>query len=575
MTKNKKIAVVAASATGITALVIASIFGVNAFFSDKEETKVTATAGEVTIAPEQISINNASTYMTGNGVDIDMGRYMSTGGSIEGSDGWISEKGSSVSQYNPIWFATFHKNCGGYIAKTNNGFACDECDFTSDTYDSTNMEQAYLYPNFFRTKDGEVAYCMDNGKIEPSDGICNMTSPVSEQAKRIIMTGYPQKSGSDYGISDAELEWCTQIAIYITEGTGYNENGGYEPENELKLDDFGKYYITKSDVDSSEANKLLDVIKTLVNNANDSSITADTFSLNSSDVSVKKTNDGYLIGPYKIDSSITEDITLTASSTDILFKDSENNAITTVKANTDFYAFAPSGIKDNLTITASAVNKSIVPAYYYWSGRNSEQKMAVASLMPATVSTHISTTEELMPGDVFDVSWVVENIGNKSLLTRNRLYLFWDYEEDIENANGNESLFVYNQNLDKQEIQKDMLTKNPSLVGIVDKGEEKEFILNGETHKGFEIISYGDALDGVGTGAETGDAKEENYGSAYDDNDSVKDVVSYKLALSQFANINTSGQKLKLAVVTEAMQYRNTNDADWEQVGYTEYTLGN
>ena len=574
MTKNKKIAVIAASATGVAALVVASVFGVNAYFSDKQVKDTTATAGEVTIAQEQISINNASAYITGNGVDIDMGRYMTTGGAIEGSDGWISEGGSSVSQYNPVWFATFHKNCGGYVVKDSTGFTCEKCQFTSADYDSTSMEQAYLYPNFFRTKDGEVAYCMDNGKIEPSDGICNMSSPVTEEAKRIILTGYPQKSGSEYGISDAELEWCTQIAIYISEGTGYNESGKIVEGNELKLDDFGKYYIPKSNVASANEDKLLEVINKLVDNSKDTSIAADTFSLNSTNVSVSNTKDGYKVGPYKVDTTMSDSIALTASNAGVLFKDIEDKAITSVAANTDFYVLVPTGIEEDVTITVTALSKSIVPAYYYWSGRTSEQKMAVASLMPATITTHISTVGELMPGDVFDVSWVVENLGNKSILTRNRLYLYWDYADGVENANGNESLYVYNQNLASADIQKDMLTKTPSLAGLVSKGEEKEFILNGETHKGFEIVTYGDALDGVGTGAESGDASEVNYSSAYDDNDAIKDVISYKLALSQFANINTSGQKLKLAVITEAMQYRNTNDSDWEQVGYTEVTLG-
>ena len=200
--------------------------------------------------------------------------------------------------------------------------------------------------------------------------------------------------------------------------------------------------------------------------------------------------------------------------------------------------------------------------------------MAVASTMPAKVSAHIKAVDELMPGDVIDISWVVENIGNKSALTRNTVYVFWEYSDGTTGANGLDSTYLYKQNTPASDIRTDMLTKTPSSANLIDIGTAQTFSINGVQHTGYKFMVNGDALDGVGTAAETGISSEVNYGSDYDDNSSYKDVVSYKLALSQWANINTSGQKLKIVVITEAMQYQNTTDADWKQVGYAEAVIG-
>lgn len=575
MSKKKKIATIATSFACLTAIVAGTVIGTNAYFVDRKDDNTKGVAGEVEIAPEQISINNMSAYITGNGVDIDMGRYMTTSGSIEGSNGWIPEKGQTISEYTPIWLATFHEDDDGYLVKDGDSYKCDSCGATFSEYDSNSMEQAYLYPNFFRTKDGEVAYCMDNGKIEPSDGLCNMSTPVSDKTKRILMKGYPQTKGSDYGISDKELEWCTQIALYISEGTAYDEDGTLILGDEMKLSDFGTYYTYQSD-NEDQAEKLLNVIEKLIDASTDSSIEISNFKLNASSIDIKKDGDGYLVGPYTIETNVDEAITLTASDASVVFKDIDGNEITSLTGSKEFYAYVPNDVSEDVTITAEAENVNILPSYYYWSGRSSEQKMAVASLMPAKVTAHIKSVQELMPGDVWDLSWTVENTGNKSIVTRNTMYLYWEYDgtTDTENANGNESIYLYQQNTDAADIRTDMLTKAPSNANLVNMGAVTEFTLNGETHEGYKFTVMGDDLDGTGNSAETGISREVDYGSEYDDTDSIRDVISYKLALSQFANINTSGQKLHVVVVTEAMQYQNTDDSDWQQVGYAETVIG-
>lgn len=575
MVKNKKIIAIVASLSCVAAIAVGTLVGTNAYFVDRANSNTSGTAGEVEIAPEQISINNVSAYITGNGIDIDMGRYMTTGKPVEGSDGWIPEGGGTVKEYTPIWYATFHKTDSGYLVKqSNNTYVCDSCGKNLGAYSSSTMMQTYIYPDFFRTKDGKVAYCMDNGKVEPSDGICNMSTPVSDKIKRVLMKGYPQTKGASYGISDAELEWCTQMALYITEGTEYDTNGVLYPDEGMKLDDFGTYY-TYQDANKAQAEKLLGVIKTLVTSATDGSIDVVDFTLNATKVSTETVNGGSLVGPYVLETNVSNDITLSSSISGITFRAADKNtSITTVKGNTEFYAFVPSSVNDDITITAEAIGVNMVPSYFYWSGRTEEQKMAVASTMPAKVSAHIKAVDELMPGDVIDISWVVENIGNKSALTRNTVYVFWEYADGTTGANGLDSTYLYKQNTPASDIRTDMLTKTPSSANLIDVGTAQTFSINGVQHTGYKFMVNGDALDGVGTAAETGISSEVNYGSDYDDNSSYKDVVSYKLALSQWANINTSGQKLKIVVITEAMQYQNTTDADWKQVGYAEAVIG-
>lgn len=575
MVKNKKIIAIVASLSCVAAIAVGTLVGTNAYFVDRANSNTSGTAGEVEIAPEQISINNVSAYITGNGVDIDMGRYMTTGKPVEGSDGWIPEGGGTVKEYTPIWYATFHKTDSGYLVKqSDNTYVCDSCGKNLGAYSSSTMMQTYIYPDFFRTKDGKVAYCMDNGKVEPSDGICNMSTPVSDKIKRVLMKGYPQTKGASYGISDAELEWCTQMALYITEGTEYDTNGVLYPDEGMKLDDFGTYY-TYQDANKAQAEKLLGVIKTLVTSATDGSIDVVDYTLNATNVSTETVNGGSLVGPYVLETNISNDITLSSNISGVTFRAADKNtSITSVKGNTEFYAYVSSSVNDDITITAEAIGVNMVPSYFYWSGRTEEQKMAVASTMPAKVSAHIKAVDELMPGDVIDISWVVENIGNKSALTRNTVYVFWEYADGTTGANGLESTYLYKQNTPVADIRTDMLTKAPSSANLIDVGTAQTFSINGVQHTGYKFMVNGDALDGVGTAAETGISSEVNYGSDYDDNSSYKDVVSYKLALSQWANINTSGQKLKIVVITEAMQYQNTTDADWKQVGYAEAVIG-
>lgn len=583
MTRKKKIITAAVSTLSLVAVGVGAFFlsSTNAFFVDKTEKEASGLAGQVTIADEQILVNNASSYITGNGVDIDMGSLTNTSASIEGTKGWYAEKGSvsSLTDYKPVWTMIYHgSDSHGFLVQEGGQFVCDSCGKTYGELPSNNTladgskyVRYYLFPTFFRTKDGEVAYCMDNGKIEPSDGVCNMSTPVSEQALNVLKNGYPQKKGSAYGIKDYELEWCTQVALYIVEGTCYDADGTLLPGDETKMEDFGTYYTYLSE-NEENAEKLKNVIKQLVDSATDAS-TSDYFKLGVNTLTITKEADGYKVGPYKVNTNLSGTKNLVSTNENVKFMNDAGEITSLADGETDFYVYIPASVKEEVKITVS-MDKTLLPSYYYWSGRISEQKMAMASSVKAQVTAHINTAGELMPGDVVDFQWTVENLGNKSVVTRNHVYLYWELDADAEQyGNAEQSIFLYQQITDAADIRKDMLSKAPKHTNLVNIGELKDFVLNGETYRGYHFMIEGDDLDGVGRSAETQVSREINYGSEFDDNFENKDVISYKLGFSQFANIHTSGQKLKIAVVTEAMQYQNTGDATWEIVGFSTATI--
>ena len=174
------------------------------------------------------------------------------------------------------------------------------------------------------------------------------------------------------------------------------------------------------------------------------------------------------------------------------------------------------------------------------------------------------------PGDINTISWKVENVGTKSIATRNKLYIYWD-DEMNKYSEADNIVYLYPQNMTNNDIEAEMLAKDPA--SKIDIGAPKQFTIDGKSHKGWEYICPGDILDGVGADAETGDAFEADYESNINDMSATYDSISYKLALSNYANVHTMDKNLKVVVVTEVMQARNTSDAVWETVSVKEVNL--
>jgi hypothetical protein len=174
------------------------------------------------------------------------------------------------------------------------------------------------------------------------------------------------------------------------------------------------------------------------------------------------------------------------------------------------------------------------------------------------------------PGDINTITWRVENTGTKSIATRNRLYIYWE-DEMNEYSESNDIVYLYPQNVSNNDIEAEMLAKDTK--SKIDIGSPKKITVNGKEYTGWEYICSGDILDGVGTDAETGDAFETDYASNLNDMSSTYDSIAYKIALSNYANVHTMDKNLKVVVITEAMQARNTADSEWETVSVKEISV--
>lgn len=624
MQNRKKIAAIASAlavAIGLTAV------GSYAYFVETHRDSATGKAGEVEIAPEDISINSARLYVTKNGYEFDTDRYDNfneSTGQPESSN-WKPVGSNENDNSFPIYTAIGHKCDGENISgnmtiykQEDDTFKCDKCghewpsrdNLFRDILNSKNGKLRWLFPNYFRTDDGKVVYCADAGKKNPSKNNMEMTEAIDKKIRRILQMGYPNKTSKDEifsdcdGLEDRDLEYATQQAIYIAEGTAYNEDGSYNANGVNSEQIINSYYIiypydllkqTEKDTIAKKRDVAIKkAIHKLLEYANDESIDVQDFSFNCSLLDIQMVEGGRLFGPYNIETNITSDINLSSTIDGVEFRNLAGETITSINGSNQFYAFVPTNVNAEIDITAEAPGVTVIPSYYYGNGDMTVQKMLIASPVPAKVTAHIGTVKELMPGDVIDISWVVENKANKAVVTRNKVYVWWE-DEDSPYSNAIENTHIYQQNVDSKKIMEQMWNETLTESDLLkEAGEVHTFSFDGdkdgtpEEHIGYEFTMYGDWLDGVGDGAEIfrpgttdihygqGADGEKDYNSLYDDNSYTTDTVSFKLGFSPYANIHTSGKNLRISVITEAIQWQNTIDEefdtlDWSVIGRTDF----
>jgi len=597
MNKRKKTIIGAVSAAAVIAVVSATA-GTFAFFQDADRTETTGTAGAVELAEEEISLNGVQLSITGNGYDFDRGVYPSdTTSSAELGGGWMPEGLGEKIHVPTVFYNMYHmqengSDICGLVHYVTNGYVCDECGKTFDS--STNMEKykesgvrlSPVYIDYFRTKDGKVGYCIDRGKVSPTTGQLDMSAKVSDAIKRALHEGYPNKSYD--GLEPYQVEQATAIALYIIEGKTYDDDGtpkGYG----LTKDHIEKYTYVK-EAQKDNAKKILDTVDSIVSYATtEGNAGIETFALNSKSTDAVPGKDCVFVGPYVVEASDGTTVNLSVDNANVVFTDSVNGStITSVQANTDFYVKIPNNISEDIIITATGNIPDVVPNYYFWGGNPSEQRMVVASTVPATVSAKIGQISQLMPGDVLDVNWTVENTQNKAVVTRNRVFVWWD---DAENSNAIENTFIFKGNTGISEAQSDMANGTIEDASMLfDAGEIHEFVMDDgvTTHTGYAFTIWGDHLDGAGDsesaeifepgttthyGENDGEKSYDN--GSYDDDDYTKDVVGFKLGFGQKANINTSGLKLHMVVITEAIQWQNTTNEELENMTEDDWSVIN
>lgn len=600
---NKKKVAVGSAVAAAAIAIAATAFGSFAYFQDKDDTNSSGTAGAVELAGEEISLNGAQLSVIGHGYKFDYGTYTGKGSDTLG--GWTSEgktESKTVPENELAFSFVRHKACvidnrtGGTVYTSNGKFYCEDCGSEWDEYDSSELGRVSAFIEYFRTEDGKVAYCIDYGKIEPTSGTVNMSAEMSDSIKRALAVGYPSKHYNDaffegLGLTeDWQLEQATTLALYVIEGKYYNNAGEAQGWALTRKYLESRMYVrdqAKTDAILNAMDKIVEYAKMEGNEA------IPTFTLNAKSTEVFPADSASFVGPYMIEA---EDGVIAYLSTDtegVSFYDGINgNQITSIAANQGFYVKTDSTVTENIEFSASA-DINVVPNYYFWSGNVAEQRMVVASRTPAVITANISKIQQLMPGDVVDVNWTVENIQNKAVVTRNRVFVWWEGEK--ENGNAIENTYLFKGNVDKGTIQTEMAdgSVDDSSLLFDGAGEIKDFTIDSDptVRHGYAFTIMGDWLDGAGVDGSAEVYKPgttEHYGDgqgevsysngAYDDSDPTKDVVGFKFGFGQKANINTSGATLHMVVITESMQWQNTTDdefdtMDWTVTGRTSYTL--
>lgn len=601
--KNKKRLTAGSVVAAAIVAVAASTVGAFAYFQDKDNTNSSGTAGAVDIAGEEISLNGAQMSVVGHGYKFDYGTFTGAGSDTLG--GWTNEgKTYTVAVPNEELAFSFvrHKSCvkddntGGVVYTSNGKYYCEDCKSEWNEFDSKELGRTSAFIEYFRTSDGKVAYCIDYGKIQPTDGTVNMSAELSGAIKRALNVGYPSKHYddpffADLGLTeDWQVEQATTMALYVIEGKYYNKNGEAQGWGLTRNYIESRIYVR----DQQKTEAILNAMDRIVDYAKiEGNEEIATFTLNATSTEVIPTDSASFVGPYFIEAADGVVANLQTDKEGITFYDDINgNQITSIGANQRFYVKAESTVTEDIDFTASA-DIDVVPNYYYWGGNVAEQRMVIASKVPAVITANISKIQQLMPGDVLDVNWTVENLQNKAVVTRNKVYLWWEGEK--EHGNAIENTYLFKGDVDKGTIQTEMLdgSVNDTSLLFDGAGDIHDFTIDGgeTTHRGYSFTIMGDCLDGAGVDGNAEVFKPgttEHYGEGagevsynngyYDDNDPTRDVVGFKLGFAQKANINTSGATLHMVVITESMQWQNTVDSefdtmDWTVTGRTDYTI--
>lgn len=614
-----------------------------AFFIAYETTNDVGTVGTVGLNVSPITVGHNAVYkMNGNTVTSEL-INSSTSASTEKID-------LSTAKLNTYSWKTVngvHPACE-YWVYSEGGYALSDVYFrakiTGKTYSGSNAQGSVAYC----VDDGKLATdaTFTNGYSNNTAGTTTLseTTVVSEDVKRVLEAGYPNvKYGAyDMAYNDSEMEWATSVAIFIAEGDAYNNSGEYFKDHVIRLDKMSidgtgdallvPYCVRKGESSFTSEDYLAELatstrLKQLVADILDAAeriTVVDEFYINNVDAyaepqyalekipsttaGVVAGSDyklkGYKVGPFYLDNTIGQ-ATLTmnvsgSNSSDIsklVFWDNAGNEFTTLEAtyNDPFYVYVPLSLKNaDINITATAKSKTAYPMYYYWDGNKAHQRMVVCEEVTPVSTVKIPSVmyddyTYWNPGDVMTVHWSVENTGNKSVVTRHIVSLYWENNNLSTYGNQKDIVYIYPENTSASKIFAEQFpTASNQFLKDITKyksacmstcsykqlGSMSTVYANGKKYNcGYSFIVYGDALDGTGEGSEIGDAFEQNYSTIFDETLANKDELAFKLCLSSAANNYTQGQKLVIKVETQAIQYRNTSDAEWDKLFKKSYCL--
>lgn len=219
----------------------------------------------------------------------------------------------------------------------------------------------------------EVFYCLNNGLEHPNGQDFTQQMATSPAMTKLMYWGYPAMSGSYYGITDDQLRYATQVAVWCL----VREEGGHG--------------LVRSRLQGGSAlqNKLKGIIDDMVEKAKAGTVPT-VFKLSDTNLTATLSGDALLTQPVKIISDYgIDDCTITLSDKSAQVVDVDGSPKSTFKAGESFRIKVPKNAKTG-TLTATINGSVPAPASISWkSPQGGMQNMLQAYTQPQPVTNNV------------------------------------------------------------------------------------------------------------------------------------------------------------------------------------------
>lgn len=246
-------------------------------------------------------------------------------------------------------------------------------------YETEDGTKAYVQANYLRTGDGKVAFCVEPAKSSPSS-VKPSDDRVPMEVYSIVKKGYPVMSGSDYGVSDIELEWATVVATKAVCGvsTGFDD-WAVQPGKE------------------DEAAKIREVAEKLMEFKGNTT-EYDTFAVDSAAASSVLADGSYKIGPYKV-------LTNLGGETKAELADAPEGA-TVVKEDTGWFISVPeTSVTEETNFSLSFTNDAkLVTSTLYVPSSEDNQKVYIFDTIDVKEDVAVTLKPEKRPDESTETS---------------------------------------------------------------------------------------------------------------------------------------------------------------------------
>lgn len=152
--------------------------------------------------------------------------------------------------------------------------------------------------------------------------------------------------------------------------------------------------------------------------------------------------------------------------------------------------------------------------------------------------------EKMEPGQIGTISWTSENVGSTTALTRHTMSIYLDVDQDLIEGN---ALYLYPADMSDDEILADFEGKKEKVLETTSITKDVE----SKTIYGIQYKFPGDTLKGT---------------DPSDVTDKTSEDISFKLLLIPNLSYLCQDKDITIDVVTEAVQYGEDADANWQAV---------